>query len=340
MAPMRPQLVLGVLALQSLAAYGALPKVDFERMGKVGVAGPFAGIDLYNSNQSPQQQTTFDPTTSTLFLRAQDGGLTPIGSTNTGGRVAAGCSIGNVFYVGGTFTTLGGTNTANVAAYSSSTNKVAQLADGGLNGPVTALHCDQKNGVLWVGGSFHAPTTGNAAGFAGSVATYNPSSNAWSAPPFAGLSGGVNAIVPTTDNSALLFGGSFVTSYGNNTNTTSVTNPNVPTSSGATTFSSSLVPFPLANASIDASPSSALPGLGNITNILCPAGPDGVGNTWFADDSFKAVLTIRTSKQLSASGLRLGNTFFNNRSTTTFKYAFVLPCERLLLTHPQGHEHP
>ena len=319
MARTRPFRVLSVLALQALTAYGALPKVDFGRMGKVGVAGSFAGIDLYNDNPSSQQQTTFDSTTSTLFLRAQDGGLTPIGSTNVGGRVVTGCSIGNVFYVGGTFTTLGGTNIANIAAYSSSTNKIAQLADGGLDGPVSALYCDEKNGLLWVGGSFHAPTTGNTAAFAGSVATYNPSSNAWSPPPFAGLPGTVNAIVPATSNSALLFGGSFVTSYGNGTNATSVSNPNVPVSSGSTTFSHSLVPFPLANADIDANPSSTLPGLGNITNILCPAGPDGVGNTWFAEDGFKAVVTIRTNKQLSATGLRLGNTFFSGQSTTTFK---------------------
>lgn len=321
MAPTRrPPLVLSLLALQTLAAYGALPKVNFERMGKVGVAGSFAGIDLYNDNQSSQQPTTFDPTTSTLFLRAQDGGLTPVGSTNVGGRVVAGCSIGNVFYVGGTFTTLGGANTANIATYSSSTNKLAQLAGSGLDGSVTALHCDEKNNVLWVGGSFHAPTAGNTAGFAGSVATYSPSSNSWSAPPFAGLSGNVNTIVANTDNSALLFGGSFVTTYGNSTtNSTSVTNPNVPTSSGATTFSYSLVPFPLTNVEVNASPSSTLTGLDNITNILCPAGPDGVGNTWFAEDGFKAVLTIRSNKQLSASGLRLGNTFLDGRSTTTFK---------------------
>ena len=319
MARTRLLRVLSVLALQALTANGALPKVDFGRMGKVGVAGSFSGIDLYNDNPSSQQQTTFDSTTSTLFLRAQDGGLTPIGSTNVGGRVVTGCSIGNVFYVGGAFTTLGGTNIANIAAYSSSTNKIAQLADGGLDGPVSALYCDEKNGLLWVGGSFHAPATGNTAAFAGSVATYNPSSNTWSPPPFAGLPGAVNAIVPATSNSALLFGGSFVTSYGNSTNTTSVSNPNVPVSSGSTTFSHSLVPFPLANADIDASPSSTLPGLGDITNILCPAGPDGVGNTWFAEDGFKAIVTIRTNKQLSATGLRLGNTFFRGQSTTTFK---------------------
>ena len=319
MARTRLLRVLSVLALQALTANGALPKVDFGRMGKVGVAGSFSGIDLYNDNPSSQQQTTFDSTTSTLFLRAQDGGLTPIGSTNVGGRVVTGCSIGNVFYVGGAFTTLGGTNIANIAAYSSSTNKIAQLADGGLDGPVSALYCDEKNGLLWVGGSFHAPATGNTAAFAGSVAMYNPSSNTWSPPPFAGLPGAVNAIVPATSNSALLFGGSFVTSYGNSTNTTSVSNPNVPVSSGSTTFSHSLVPFPLANADIDASPSSTLPGLGDITNILCPAGPDGVGNTWFAEDGFKAIVTIRTNKQLSATGLRLGNTFFSGQSTTTFK---------------------
>jgi hypothetical protein len=42
---------------------------------------------------------TFDPTASALFLRAQDGGLTPIGSTNAGCNVMAECNLGDAFYV-------------------------------------------------------------------------------------------------------------------------------------------------------------------------------------------------------------------------------------------------
>ena len=104
----------------------------------------------------------------------------------------------------------------------------------------------------------------------------------------------------------------------NNTN-----NPNVPFSSGATPFSSSLVPIPLAGAQIVASPSSADPSFDNISNILCPSGSDGPGNTWLAQDGSQATITIRDFMQLDALGIRLGNTDQEGRGTVEFRY--VMP---------------
>jgi hypothetical protein len=306
-----------VAASLVLGARAALPQVDFDRMGKVAVAGSFAGLDLYQSEQST---SSFDPTTSTIFLRAADGGLTPIGSTNSGGSVVAGCALDGNFYLAGSFTSVGGQNANNIAAYNPSTSKFTALTGGGLDGAVEALYCDSSSKTLWVGGAFHGPSSG-ANGYSGSVAVYTLSSNSWSPPGFAGLPGTVHSIISNADSSSLLFGGSFLTSYQSGSltnNNTAISNPNVPQSSGSTPFTSSLVPFPLSSAEIVAGPTTDRPGLQNIAAILCPAGPDGPGNTWFAQEGAVSSITVLDFMSLTASGLRLGNTFFDGQSTTTF----------------------
>lgn len=58
-------------------ALAAFPLVDFDKMGKVGVAGSFAGLDLFNN-------ASFDTETSTLLMRSSTGSLTPLASTNAG----------------------------------------------------------------------------------------------------------------------------------------------------------------------------------------------------------------------------------------------------------------
>lgn len=314
---------LAVLAPLLYSANAATPQVNFDRMGKVAIAGSFAGIDLYSDAQ--QSSSTFDPATSTIFLRGSDGGLTPIGSTNQGGSVITGCSLGNdKFYFGGTFSSVSGQNANNIVAYNPQTLSFSVLPGGGLDGPVETLWCDSSSQTLWAGGAFHGPSGGGGIGYSGSVALYTPSSNSWSPPGFAGLPGRVSSIVSNSDTSSLFFGGSFITSYAsngsNNTNITGINNPNVPQSTGSTPFSSSLVPFPLSGAEVVAGPSSSRTGLGDIKSILCPAGADGPGSTWFAQEGFFSQITIRDYKALSASGIRLGNTFFDGQSTKTFWY--------------------
>jgi hypothetical protein len=71
---------------------------------------------------------------------------------------------------------------------------------------------------------------------------------------------------------------------------------------------------------IDASPSSTDSQFSNIENILCPAGPDGPGNTWLAADGNTAVINVQTFTSLNANGIRLGNTFLSGHGTTGFRY--------------------
>ena len=298
-----------LLLCPSLALAG-LPLVDFDRMGKVGLAGAFAGLDLFANSSSSSLQ--FDPSTSTLLSRNNDGSLTRIGSTNQGGSILAACALGDNYYVAGSFSSIGGASVSNIASYDASSNSFSSLGSNGPNGEVSAVYCDSTQNNVWVGGRFTSP--------ASAVAVWSVQSNSWSAPPFGGLEGDVLSITPNASQSSLFFSGSFLTAFGNGTITLNDTNnPNVPFSAGATPFSSSLVPVPLSNSDVTPSASSTESGFTNVTNILCPAGADGPGNTWFSQDGTKGVITVRKFAFLNANGVRIGNTFLEGRGTTGFR---------------------
>ena len=309
-----------VLALLNAAVCADLPLVDFDRMGTVGLVGAFAGLDFFNSSSA---NVSFDPTTSTLLSRSADGSLTRIASTNAGGAVSAGCAIANTYYLAGNFSSIGNTTASNVASYNPASGAFSALGNGGPNGHVSALYCDSAHNKLWAGGQFSSP--------ASAVAVWDTKASSWSAPPFGGLTGAAAEVLSITTNASqasLFFAGSFVASFnGNGSALNTTNNPNVPFSQGATPFSSSLVPIPLENAQIQGAPSSTNSSFSNIQNILCPAGNDGPGQTWFAADGNGAQITVRTFQSYSASGVRLGNTFLDGRGTTAFTYvACYLVC--------------
>jgi hypothetical protein len=304
---MIPQALLTLASALTLArpVAASLPQVDFDRMGKVGIAGSFAGLDVFDSNAP-----ALDPS---------DGSLSCLAATNGGGAVFATCTLGDVVYFAGNFSSLGGVSSSNVASYTpSSSSSFSALGSGGPNGPVSALYCDTSNNKVWVGGKFTSP--------ADSVAVWDAKAQSWSGPPFGGLSGAQAEVLSITTNSSgssLFFSGSFITSFAANGSTVlnNTNNPNVPFSSGASPFSSSLVPIPLGGdgTQVDGNPSTSDSQFSDIHNILCPSGSDGPGNSWFAADGNTAVITARAFRFLSASGVRLGNTFLDGRGTTQFQ---------------------
>ncbi|PCH43711.1 hypothetical protein WOLCODRAFT_153770 [Wolfiporia cocos MD-104 SS10] len=298
------------LFLSANAALASVPLVDFDRMGMVGITGAFSGLDISDNSSLT---VTFDSSAATLLSRSADGSLSALGSTNPGGSILAGCALGDVYYFGGSFTSINGTSASNVASYSSSTDSFAALGSDGPNGEIHAMYCDSAQNTVWAGGKFTSPGV--------SVAVWEPKSSKWSSPAFGGLTGADAEVLSITTNStgsSLFFAGSFTTTFGNGTAANTTNNPNVPYSAGATPFSSSLVPLPLQNAQIVAAPSSSDSEFDNINNVLCPAGPDGPGDTWFAADGNEAVITVRAFSLLNARGIRLGNTFLDGRGTTGF----------------------
>lgn len=300
------------LCLSSHVVFAALPQVDFDRMGKVGLAGAFAGLDLFHNSSIP-----FDPTASTILSRASDGALTRLASTNQAGSVLAGCALDGTFYLGGSFSSIAGTSASNIASYTSSSGAFAPLGSNGPNGPVNAIFCDAKDGKVWVGGNFTSPGS--------SVAVWDIKSSLWQKPPFVGLSGPVLSITTNSSDASLFFAGSFITSFqdGAAVALNGTNNPNVPFSPGATPYSSALVPVPLQQAQVDGSPSSINNQFSNIKTILCPSGPDGPGNTWFAADGNEALVTVRTFTFMSIRGIRLGNTFLNGSGTSSFSVTTI-----------------
>lgn len=306
--PQLPSRIPLLIAFSALYAHAALPQVDFDRMGKVGLAGAFAGFDFF-SNSS----LAFDPATSTLFSRSSDGSLTRLASTNLGGRINAACDLDGVVYFAGSFSSLADTSANNIVSYNPSTNSFSSLTSNSPNGEIRAVFCDQQDQKVWVGGSFTSP--GSA------VAIWDPRAQSWSPPPFKGFSGAqsrVNSITTNSSSDSIFFAGSFVTAFG--TGSLNAThNPNVPFSAGATPFSSSLVPVPLESAEVHGSPSTDDSGFTDIQNIICPAGPDGPGNSWFAVDNGTPLITIRAFSFISATGVRLGNTFQPDHGTTGFR---------------------
>ncbi|EKM54352.1 uncharacterized protein PHACADRAFT_123333 [Phanerochaete carnosa HHB-10118-sp] len=313
---MTRQILLLLLLLCPSLAMAGLPLVDFNRMGQVGLAGAFAGLDFFQNSSS---SLTFDPSTSSLLSRNNSGSLFYIASTNPGGTIQAGCALGDTYFVAGSFTSIGGASAINVASYEPSSNAFSSLDPNGPNGEVNAIYCDASQNNVWVGGKFTSP--------ASAVAIWNTQSKSWTASPFGGLSGAgaqVLSIATNSSQSSLFFSGSFITAFGNGSLVLNGSNnPNVPFSAGATPFSSSLVPVPLGDAQIEALPSSTQAGFNNIDNVLCPAGADGPGNSWFAQDGTGAVVTVRKFTFLSASGIRIGNTFQQGRGTTGFSVTTI-----------------
>jgi hypothetical protein len=287
-------------------------------MGVVTVGGAFAGLDFYTVNST----NAFDSSSSTLLARASNGTISLIGSTNVGGSINAVCGLGNTVYIGGDFSSLAGGSYSNVAAYDITSQKLSSMQSG-LDDVVHALFCDPSSHELWAGGDFHIPIGADATQYGGSVAVFNIKTSSWSPPEFFGLSGedaSVRAISQGSGSasSALYFAGSFLTTFGANTTVNSTNNPNVPYSSGATPFSSSLVPIPLSASDVYANPSSTESGFTDITKILCPSGSDGPGNTWLSQEGVLSYITIRTDKFQNSRGIRLGNTFISNHGTKTF----------------------
>ncbi|KAG8906921.1 hypothetical protein FRB99_005695 [Tulasnella sp. 403] len=332
----RPATILAIVAALSDIANAALPRIDFSQMGTVGIAGAFAGLDLVDSSRN----ITFDPSTSTLLSRASDGSLTPIAQTNPSGVISTSCTLDGKLYVAGLFSNIAGVPAQNIAAYDPSARSFSALggANGGLDGQVSTLYCDASRHTLWVGGKFKAPTSsGRPADYGGAVARYTPANNTWSPPPFFGLTGAssqVYAITPSLSGSSLLFSGSFLTQFGGNaTLPQNISNPNVPQSSGATPYSTSLVPVPLAQSEVIGAPSTSTSGFSDPKNILCPSGADGPGSSWQAQDGVRSVLTVRTFKFTTASGIRLGNTFLDGRGVKDFSVTTIPDNDVVSLTY-------
>ena len=326
-------------------------------MGSVALGGSFSGLDFYApSTSSSSTNITYSSEASTLVIRsASSSTITPLAQTEQGGSIEAVCFLpgqgganGTVF-VGGKFEELGGVKSRNVARVDVATGVVSSLGAGGVEGDsIYALYCDESTSIVWIGGELTTPvgeaSSSSSSSYGGGVLQYLPSSDTFTPAPFTGLSSGsVQSISPSPSNSSLLFTGSFSLAYSGSSNLTSSTNSSSNSttqfspsglplsnvtilSSGATAFSSTLSPIPLLGAGvlIDAEPTTTLEGYTEPSVLFCPTGDDGINHTWLGRENGIAQINVQVYRAITASGIRVGNTFVNGRGTSAFRFVSSL----------------
>lgn len=320
---------LAFVSAATLVAGQNFPSIDFQGLGAVGVAGSFDGIEMWTSQLSTQNDSNiYDAAAATLMSRTTDGTLAKINETESGGIIRAICqqktaADTEMVYIAGRFSSIGSLNVSNIASYDP-VAKVWDSLNGGLDGEVFTLFCNEANQVVYAGGGFGKPvavTGAPADRFLGAVATWNTTNRAWAPAPFGGLNGTVNQITTGLNDTTLRFTGSFDTAFASNGY--NGVGPISGTNRSASALTQALSPLPLGQTEFQGGPASANATFSNPAQILCPQGADGPNNSFLFADNTTGRLTMRAFRTLSVRALRLGNTFQQGRGTKTFSVVSI-----------------
>lgn len=272
------------------------PNLDLSNLGRVGLAGDFDGISLYqfegqnengfNTNGSQSVLSQF-PNGAFTTLAASDAGIQAMCTFVMKDGTTAGVMVA------GNFTSLGGMNSPGAAMFNPNTSTVTPLP--GLSGQVSALLCDQDTNTVYVGGSLRGANSTNALAWVGTTG--------WTNLPFNGFNGPVKSI--TKDSTGhIIFGGSF-TALGN------ATGPSEPDQQIIN----------ISGANITAGSSTTLSGFSDPRNIACPSGGiDGHDNTWLLADNTPGFWEAKFGFGFEPTKLRLWNTHQDGRGTKTWRY--------------------
>ena len=275
------------------------PNLDLSQLGRVGLAGDFGGISLYQFEGQNQNGFSTNGSQSVLS-RFPNGGFANLAASDAG--IHAMCSfvmqdgVMAGVVVGGNFTSLGGRESPGAALFNSNTAEVTPLS--GLSGSVSALLCDQETSTVYVGGSFKGANSTNAIAWVGT--------SGWTNLPFAGFNGPVTSITKAS-NGNIIFGGSF-TGLGN----TPTTN---------TTSSTESQPINLQGANITSASTTSNAGFTDPKNIICKTGgASGAGNTWLLRDNSAGSWRADFGFGFEPTRLRLYNTHLDGRGTKTWRF--------------------
>ncbi|RDL34508.1 Uncharacterized protein BP5553_07636 [Venustampulla echinocandica] len=272
------------------------PGLDLSALGRVGLAGDFGGISLYQFEG--QNENGFNTNGSqSLLTRFPNGDFASLVSADACIRAMCpfimkdGTLAGVV--VGGNFTSLGGMESPGVAMFNPNTSAVVPLP--GLSGQVSALLCDQETNTVYVGGSFKGENSTNALAWVGTTG--------WTNLPFAGFNGPVNSIAKAS-NGHIVFGGVF-TGLGN------ATGPSLPDQQIIN----------ISGANITAGSSASTAGFSDPTNIVCKtSGFSGAGDTWLLADNTPGFWKANFGFGFQPTKLRLWNTHQDGRGAKTWRF--------------------
>lgn len=274
--------------------------LDFSRLGKVGIAGDFSGISLYE--YEGQNESTFSSNGSeSLLAQLPNGAFASLASSDA--SIESMCayrrSNGDLagLILGGNFTSLDREKAQSVALFDPDTREIKPLD--GLEGQVNAVLCDQDADKVYLGGSFKVEGSRNAV-------AWNVD-DGWENFPFAGFNGPVSSITRAS-NGHIIFGGDF-TGLGN-------------TSMEGTPDEQVIN---IVDADITAGSSAARQDFTDPRNIVCAGDDsDGPGNTWLLEDNTPGFWQASFGFEFHPSTLRLRNTHLDGRGTKTWRFT-VLP---------------
>ena len=268
--------------------------LDISQLGRVGVAGDFDAVSLYEwvgQSQSSGAQNGG----SSLLSRYPNGAFANLHESD--GTIQATCPFvhrdGRLAGVilGGNFTSVGGVAANGVALFNATTGLIQPLP--GLTGTVSALYCDTEGDRVWVGGSFSGGNSSNAISWV----------TGWTNLPFAGFNGPVNSITKLP-NGNMVFGGNF-DGLGN------TTAPQVRDSQVV----------PVSSAEIVGIASTSQEGFSDPRNIVCKTGEsDGPGNSWLLADNAAGAWDATFRFGFIPTKLRLYNTNQQGRGTKTWRF--------------------
>ncbi|KAI9171273.1 Squalestatin S1 biosynthesis cluster protein L1 [Paramyrothecium foliicola] len=271
------------------------PNLDLSDLGRIGVAGDFNGLSLYEFEG--QSGGSVGPNGGqSLLAQLPNGALASIVSTDA--SIRAMCTFmrsnGDMqgVVIGGNFTSLDGTESTAIALFNPDTAEITPLE--GLEGQVNAILCDQERDTVYVGGNFRGANSTNA------IAWYG--TEGWTNLPFAGFNGPVMAITKAP-NGHIIFGGSF----------TGMGNASTPSEPDGQSIN-------LSTANITADNSASTDGFSNPQNIVCSSGADERGNTWLVRDNTPGTWGAEFGFSFLPTKLRLWNTHREDRGTKTFRY--------------------
>ncbi|KAF6841504.1 cellular morphogenesis protein [Colletotrichum plurivorum] len=292
-----------VPSLASAIQFTPVPEanLDLSQLGRIGVAGDFSGISLYQFEEQNEKPYSTNGSES-LLAQLPNGAFASAISTDA--SIHDMCTFtrdnGEMqgVVIGGNFTSLDGIQSQGIAMFNPNTSVITPLA--GLSGQVNALLCDKDTNTVYVGGNFRAANSTNAIAWVGT--------DGWTNLPFAGFNGPVSSITKAS-NGHVVFGGSF-TGLGN-TSTPSTPDGQV---------------INLSSANITSAASSSTTGFSDPRNIICKtSGTDGAGNTWLLRDNSAGFWQAAFGFGFQPTKLRLWNTHQDGRGTKTFRFtAFPL----------------
>ncbi|KAL1918997.1 uncharacterized protein VTP21DRAFT_2378 [Calcarisporiella thermophila] len=292
-----------IFPILAAANYTPATNIDLSGFEQLGIAGFYSGISIY---KNPRQLINIDPTVASLILQTDDG-FESISTSSGPGAINALCSLprqdGNTdLYIGGNFSTLGNVPVNNIARIDTSNLQVFALSSG-LDGPVYALHCDQRTGSVYIGGAFKGPigaVNGVNSSFGGNVALWQ--NDIWAPLPFKGFNGPVQYITANPNSNTILFGGLFEG-----------------TLNGQFSSSQQSQPVNLQSATITGGNSADLTGFSDPNNVVCSSGDNTNQGSWLLRDGVPGVWRAEFPYKITPSQFRLRNSNVTGKGTKSFR---------------------